>query len=167
MKLALKDPMVVFARAKGQNGAVREVRSVLDFNSPYCVIFSKDALRLGYPEAAMRPRDWQKTHPDKVPYVLDFRGIERTILVSLAEVSLGSLVATNVDAIVIESDLGRMLPVDLILGRSFLNSFKLTVDARKGYLSLVGGVPARKLTGREVGTPEAFSHPELKAQKKR
>ena len=167
MKFPLKEPMFVFARMKGPNGIVREVRSILDFNSPFCVILSKDGVTLGYPEAAMRPRDWPKSHPDKVPYLLDFRGIERTILVKLPEVSLGRLVARDVDAIVIELDLHRMLPIDLILGHSFLKNFKVTLDARKGFLSLVGGVPARKLTGQAVGTPEAFSHPELKAQKER
>jgi len=137
MRFALQDPLLVFARVKGANGAVRELRSALDFNAPYCVIFSRDAIRLGFAEAALRPRDWQKSHPDKVPYLLDLRGIERSILFGLAEVSLGSLVAKDVETVVMEMDLTRMLPVDLILGRPFLKNFKLTVDARKGYVSLV------------------------------
>ena len=136
MRFALKEPMLVFARAKGPNGVVQELRALLDFNSPYCVMLSKDGLKLGYMEAAIRPRDWEKTHPDKVPYVLDFRGIERSVLVKLPEISIGKLVAKDVETIVIELDIPRMLPLDLILGRPFLRNFRLTFDARKGYLSL-------------------------------
>lgn len=136
MKFALKDPMLVYARVKGPNGKVRELSSILDFNSPYCVIFSKDAVSIGYPEAAVRPRDWQKTHPDRVPYVLDIRGIERSVMVTLSEVSLGRLVARNVSTIVLELDIPRMLPFDLILGRTFLKNFKLTLNVKAGSLSL-------------------------------
>lgn len=136
MRFALKDPMLVFARVKGPNGSVRELRSVLDLNSPFCVILSKDGVNLGHIEAAFRPRDWQKSHPQKVPYMLDFRGIERSILVKLSEVSIGNLVARGVDAIVLELDLQRMFPFELILGRTFLNNFKLTFDGKRGFLSL-------------------------------
>ncbi len=141
MKLLLADPMYVFARVKGPNGVVRELRAILDFNTPFCVMLSKDGVNLGYPEAALRPRDWEKSHPDRVPYIYDFRGIERSILVKLPEISLGRLTAKEVEAIVIELDLPRMLPVDLVLGRSFLTNFKLTLDWTKGYLTLAEPSP--------------------------
>jgi hypothetical protein len=137
MRFALKDPMLVFARVKGPNGRTRELRSVLDFNSPCCLIFPKDALRLGYPEAVIRPRDWQKTHPDRVVYFLDFRGIERTVLMKMSKISLGDLEATNVETGVYEVPLPHLLPFDLILGRSFLQNFKIRIDSEKGYISLV------------------------------
>ena len=121
---------------KGENGVVREVRAILDFNSPYCVMLSRDGLALGRSEAVLRPLDWQKTHPDKVPFILDFRGIERSILIKVPEISLGPLVARDVDAIVIDLDFQRLLPIDLILGRSFLANFRLVLDGAKGYLSL-------------------------------
>lgn len=136
MKFALKDPMTVFARAKGMNGAVRELKAVMDFNWPYCVISSKDGMALGYLEAALRARDWEKTHPDKVPYVQNFRGIERSILVNLPEVHLGNLVARDVGAIMLDMDLPLRVPIEMILGRSFLDNFKFTVDGRRGYISL-------------------------------
>lgn len=136
MKFPLKDPMIVFARVKGLNGKVREFSSVLDFNSPYCVIPPKHAVNTGYVEAAFRPRDWQKSHPNNVPYLIDLRGIERSILVKLSEVSIGELVAKDVGAVILELETPRMLPVDMVLGRTFLERFELTLDAKKGFLSL-------------------------------
>jgi hypothetical protein len=129
--------MVVYARVKGQNGKVRELSSVIDFNSPYCVVLvPRHAVNLGIIEAALRPRDLQKSHPNSVPYLLDLRGIERSILLKLPEVSLGKLVARSVDAVVLELGVPRMLPFDLVLGRSFLQNFKLTYDAKGGFLTL-------------------------------
>ena len=137
MKLPLKDPMLLYARVKGPNGKVRELSSILDFNSPYCVItIPKHAVNIGHIEAAFRPRDWQKSHPAKVPYFVDMRGIERSILVSMPEISVGSLVAKNVDTVILELGIPRMLNVDLILGRSFLDSFRLSLDAKAGLLHL-------------------------------
>jgi hypothetical protein len=116
---------------------VRELSAVLDFNSPYCVfLVPRHAVNLGFVETAFRPRDWQKSHPGSVPYLLDLRGIERSILIRVPEVSLGKLVAKSIDAVVLELGVPRMLPFDLILGRSFLQDFRLTVDAKAGFLSL-------------------------------
>lgn len=137
MKFHLEDPMIVFARVKGPNGHTRELKSVLDFNSPFCLIFAKDALGLGFPEAVIRPRDWQKTHPDRVVYVLDFRGIERTVLMKMPKISLGKMGVANVETGVYEVALPHTLPFDLILGRSFLENFRITIDSDKNYISMV------------------------------
>ncbi|MGA2665417.1 MAG: hypothetical protein ABSF83_10775 [Nitrososphaerales archaeon] len=136
LRLPLKTPMFLMARVEGPAGIKRELTTVLDPNFAYSVIFSRDAIDLGYPEAAMRPRELEKSHPERVPYILEFRGIERSVLVRLAKVSIGPVVARDVEALVIELDLARPLPVDLILGRTFLKDFRLTVDGKKGYLSL-------------------------------
>ena len=129
--------MILMSRVEGPEGAVtRELSTLLDPNFTYSVIFSRDAIDLGYPEAAFRPKEFEKTHPDRVPYVLEFRGIERSVLVKLAKVSIGTLSARDVDALIIELDLSRMIPVDLILGRTFLRHFKLSTDAEAGYMSL-------------------------------
>lgn len=146
MRFELKEPMTVFAKVKGPKGAVRELRAVLDFNIPFCIMFSRDLVKLGYPEAALRPKDWQRAHPMQVPYVLSFRGIERSILVKASEISVGNLTAKEVETIVIDLDLPRLVPVDLYLGRSFLNNFTLTVDGPAGFLSLVK--PRRSATTR-------------------
>ena len=70
------------------------------------------------------------------PGILNFSRIERSIQVDLPEISLGNLVAKNVGAVILELDLYRLLPVELILGRSFLDNFILALDAGNGRLSL-------------------------------
>ncbi len=128
--------MLTICRVKGTNGMVRELTSILDFNSEYCAMFSNDALALGYTEASFRPSHWQKTHPDKAPFILDFRGIERSILFTLKEVSVGRMAAENVDTVLIELGIPRLVPFDMIIGRSFLKNFKMTIDMKKSSLSL-------------------------------
>ena len=140
MKLPLKHPMLVSTRMEGTNGRVREVSAVLDFNSPYCVILAPDAIDLGYPEAANKAVDWQKIHPDRVPWFTSMRGIDRGVMVTLRKVSLGSLAAKNVDAVILELEHPRFITFEMVLGRTFLKNFKLTVDMKKGnngYLSLL------------------------------
>ena len=151
--------MFVFARLKGQNGVVRELRSVMDFNSPYCVIFSRDGLALGHLEAVLRPGDWRKVHPEKVPYMFGFRNLERAILLNISEVSLGRLVAKDVGAVILELDLPLRLPVEMILGRTFLDHFKMTYDATRGIVSLDPARPkaAKSRARRQAGGP-APSH---------
>ena len=129
--------MILMSRVEGPEGAVtRELSTLLDPNFAYSVIFSRDAIDLGYPEAAFRPKELEKGHPDRVPNVLEFRGIDRSVMVKLAKVSIGTLFARDVDALIIELDLARMIPVDLILGRTFLRHFKLSTDVKAGYMSL-------------------------------
>ncbi len=41
----------------------------------------------------MRPKEFEKSHPDRVRYVVEFRGLERSVMVRLAKVSIGKLVA--------------------------------------------------------------------------
>ncbi len=132
--------MLVSARIEGQNGRVRELSSVIDFNSPYCVVLFQDGIDLGYPEAANKAVSWGRIHPDRVPWFTTMRGIERGILVTLTKVSLGSLVSENVDAVVLELPHLPLHTFEMILGRTFLKNFKLTVDmnnGKDGYLSLL------------------------------
>jgi hypothetical protein len=140
MKFALKEPMLVSTRIEGQNGRVRELSAVLDFNSPYCVVLGADAIDLGYPEAANKHPDEQRIHPERVPWFTSMRGIDRGIMVTLRRVTLGGLTASNVDAVVLELEHPRFVTFEMILGRTFLKNFKLTVDMKKGqkgYLSLL------------------------------
>ncbi len=142
MKFELREPMTVFAKLKGPKGAVRELRALMDFNTSFCQMFTKDALQLGFTEGVLRPRDWQRIHPTQVPYIFGFRGIERGILMKMPEISVGRLTARDVDAMVTDLDLPRLLPVELILGRSFLDNFRLTVDGPEGTISLDAGKSA-------------------------
>lgn len=129
--------MILFSRVRGINGSVRELSSIIDFNSEYSVISSGDAIALGFNEGSVQPKYWRKSHPDKVPYILDIRGIERANIFTLPEVSLGLVTATNVDVAIIELGIPRAAPFDMILGRSFLKNFKFSVDMIKGYMTLV------------------------------
>ncbi len=159
MRFPLKDPMLISTRMEGPNGFVREVSAVLDFNSPYCMILGHDALVLGYSQAANRPGDHIRMYPDQVPSVASMRGIERGVKIPLKKVSIGPLVATDVDALVLEFGIPRTVTFDLILGRSFLKNFKLTVDmkdGKKGYLSLLP-------SGRRRPAPQVSGAPALPA----
>jgi len=136
VRFALKDPMLVSARVEGMRGIVRELSSVLDFNSPYCTILNQDAIDIGYPEAGNKHSDEERARPDRVPRFTGMSGIQRGIKVKLHKVSVGGLVARNVDAVVLELEHPRFITFDFVLGRSFLKNFKLTVDGKKRILSL-------------------------------
>ena len=157
MRFPMKQPMLVNARVEGKNGYVREVSAVLDINSPYCMILGHDALVLGYSQAANKPADHARMYPDEVPSVASLRGIERGVKIPLRKVSIGPLVATDVDALVFEFALPRTVTFDIILGRSFLKKFKLTVDmkdGKEGYLSLLPS--GRRRPTPQVATPSAL-----------
>ncbi|MCL5067430.1 MAG: hypothetical protein M1368_03640 [Thaumarchaeota archaeon] len=57
-------------------------------------------------------------------------------MVTLKKVSLGTLVAENVEAAILELEYPRLMISDAVLGRTFLKNFKLSVDVGKGSLSL-------------------------------
>ena len=137
MKFALKDPMLVNARVESQMGIVRELSSVLDFNSPYCIILRQDAIDMGYPEADMKPSGMERAHPDRVFRFATMAGIQRGLTVKLRKVSIGGLVVRDVDSLVLELEHPRFITFEFVLGRSFLKNFKMTVDIDKGYLSLL------------------------------
>jgi len=128
--------MILFARVKGKNGKVRELSTLLDFNSHYSWMLRKDGVDLGYPEVINRPEDYESVAMRRTPHVLSGRGLEQGILAQLNEVSIGMLTVKNVEAIALKLDIPLMLPIDLILGRNFLNNFKLVVDPIAGSLTL-------------------------------
>jgi predicted aspartyl protease len=128
--------MILMSRVEGPLGVVRELTSLLDPGFAYSVILSRDAIDIGYPNASIRPIELEKIRPDIAPQVLGLRGIERSVLVTLAKVSVGGLVAKNVDALVLELDLIRLLPFDLILGHTFLKNFIVTYDYGKRTLQM-------------------------------
>ena len=125
------------ARVKGRNGKTRELSAVFDANWPYCCLMKMDASQLGYIEVLNRPQEWASLRPDQVPTILDLRGMELCTIVSLGEVSVGSKVVKDVGAVVLELNAPQMIPVDLILGRTFLGRFKVTFDPGSRSVSLV------------------------------
>lgn len=128
--------MTVMGRVSGSNGRTRELSAMLDLAWHYSYILKMDALQLGYQEVAHRPQEWASLKPNQVPYILGMRGVEICTLIMLKEVSVGSMKANEVEAIVPEMETPPTIPVDLILGRSFLKNFKLTVVEKHGYFSL-------------------------------
>ncbi|MGI0092036.1 MAG: hypothetical protein ACREBS_10030 [Nitrososphaerales archaeon] len=136
MKFKIKDPMIMSARVKGKHNRVREISALLDFNCHHSWISRTDAVHLGYAEVDNRPEDYKSLAPKNTPEILTLRGLELGILVSLTEVSIGVLHAPYVDAFILALAPPLQLPVDLILGRSFLKNFKLVIDGKAGYLSL-------------------------------
>lgn len=100
------------------------------------MILGQDAVDLGYPQAANKHVDEERLHPERTPWFTSLVGIVRGIMVTFPKVSVGPIVARNVDAVVLEQEHPRMVVADMILGRSFLKDHKLTADLKKGYLEL-------------------------------
>ena len=128
MRFESSGPLVVFCRLKGPNGAVREVPAVIAPSFPYCVILKSDAARIGYPSVTSRPEDLRTTNPREVKLVITPRGIETSTVVKVSEISIGTLKAENVEALVMKAEFAQINPVGAFLGKSFLNHFKLEVD---------------------------------------
>jgi hypothetical protein len=130
--------MILVARVKGSNGRVRELSSAIDINHEYCSMYRKDAIDLGYQEDLNTSLDEiTRTKKEAVLVVLSFRGLEIGTLLNLQEVAVGNLVAKNVETVALKMDIPFMTPVDMILGRSFLRNFRLSVDPKNNYFSLV------------------------------
>ncbi len=136
LEFPLKDPMVIWCRVKGANTKVMELQCLLDYNFDYCYIGRQDASELGYPEATLPHGSWMEFRPDKAPMVLGMRGVERSIQITLKEISIGTLSVNDVDAVVLEFDHPPTSPYDVVLGRTFLNSFSLEIDPKAGVLRL-------------------------------
>ena len=126
----------IFCRVKGPTDKVRELSAILDYNFHYNVIFGRDVLELGYKVASIPHKEREKKEADRVPYVIDLRGILRGSIVTLKEVSLGTFVFKNVDAILLELDIPQFVPVDLILGRPFFDNFRFELDLNEKSLQL-------------------------------
>ena len=128
--------MLVSARVESQQRVVRELGAVFDFNSPYCIILGQDAIDMGYPRAANRFSDEERDHPELTPRFTTMSGIQRGMKLSLRKVTVGGLVARNVDAVTLELEHPRFITFEFLLGRSFLKNFKMTVDIKKKFISL-------------------------------
>lgn len=128
--------MLVMCRIGGTVNRTRELTALVDFNSTYCMIFAHDAVFLGYSDVANRAREWREVFPHKTPYLTSFRGVERGILIKLKQVSIGPLSAEDVGAVSLEFEPSTLLPCDFILGRSFLDKFKVTYDGRAKSLTI-------------------------------
>jgi hypothetical protein len=136
MKFKTSGPLMVYCRLMGPTGRVREVPAILEPSFDTCLVLRGDAVQLGYPSVTYRPEDWQDTSPTEVSMVISIKGVELGTFLKLKEVSIGSLKAENVEAVVTKAEFPGMIHAAAFLGRSFLKHFKLEVDPKTNTFSL-------------------------------
>ena len=112
----------------GMGGRTKELSCIIDPHFRYCAINKIDAVSLGYGQLGYKPEDWANFKKNEAPIVLSLRGLERTILFKMNEVSVGSFVAKDVDTVVFSLNIPPLVPIDAILGQSFLENRKITFD---------------------------------------
>jgi hypothetical protein len=159
MRLRWREPFIVFCRVRGRRDLTRELSALIDPNYTYCCIRRQDAVDLGYLEAGLDPRDYEALRPDRVYHFIGTtpRGLDRAIVVSLAEVSLGRYSVREVEAAVLGLDLPTTAPVDMVLGLSFLRHFRVVIDPPSGYVSIT---PSRRpLPSRLEASPRPHTSP--------
>ena len=128
LKIAPGKPILFFIHIKGPKGS-REMRAVLDTGSQCSVISVQDARLLGY-DAFL---DRESFPGVGTVAVSQLQSIETDDIV-LQEVSVGDLVAHDVRCL--PYALNWVGGLDVILGLSFLQHFKTTIDYGTGYLTI-------------------------------
>ena len=102
----------------------RLIKMALDTGATFCLIPLEFAQYLKI--------DIEK--PEKRIKMMTAEGRCEVPLVTLRSISISDKTATNVKTVV--HDLPENSHVDGLLGLSFLNNFKLTIDFRNGYLEI-------------------------------
>ena len=128
IRISKENPITFFVRVKGPRG-IRELRAVLSTGSSLCTIPSTDAREIGY-EAFYDPL---MDSGDGI-YTISQTGIMDLGGIMLEEVVVAGLSAANVPAVACQ--LPRLGGIDMILGLSFLNRFKTTLDYESGWLTI-------------------------------
>lgn len=128
LKIIPDRPIMLFMRIKGRKG-IREYQAVLDTGSVYSIIPLQDARDLGY-DAYCDPA----SDPGLGTLAVTKSGIIEADEIELEEVSVADLVARNVKTLAY--NLPKTGKVEAVLGLSFLNNFKTTIDYNKGYLTI-------------------------------
>lgn len=137
LKFKIGKPLQVFCRLSGPADCVREVNMAVDPNYEFCCLTKQDAALIGYPSVTQKPTELVSIQgAEVVPTIIDMRGMELGTKIILKRMSVGSLDAYDVEAVVLKMELPTMFPVGGVLGRSFLQKFKLTVDYKSGYFTL-------------------------------
>lgn len=136
MKFKIRDPMRITVRVEGKAKRVREISAILDFNTHLSWILRLDAMHLGYNEVSNKPEDYRTIAASVVPEVLTMRGLEAGIVINLTKISIGNLSVGDIKAFILPQDIPRLVPFDMVLGRSFMNRFKTVIDPKAGYLTL-------------------------------
>ena len=128
IKISAEEPIVFFIRVKGPKGT-REFRAVLDTGATDCLVPLQDARALGY-DAYFDPFTRVGVGVTGVAKTDIFETDE----IILEEVAVADLVAKNVKAMTHE--LPRSSGVEGVVGNSFLQYFKTTLNFKEGYLTI-------------------------------
>ncbi len=121
----------MFVRLKGKNGYIIEYRAVLNPVSDYSVLPKVDAYKLGYTEAGYT--EFLTRPPNLVSFATG-NGLFEGPLIKILEASVGPISLQRVDFIAF--DMNQQTGCDVVLGKSFLQSLRLSIDYRNKKFSL-------------------------------
>ena len=121
-------PLTLFVRIKGPV-CTREFRALIDTGSDMCMIPLYDARDMGM-ENHYDPN--MGSNPDYMRICSNCYFEAETLI--MEKVMIGDIEAENVEFV--SWTLPRDGGIDVILGRSFLKHFKLTVDYKEGFMTI-------------------------------
>jgi predicted aspartyl protease len=113
-------------KLKGRNGFTREYRAVLSSASAYSFLPKVDAFRLGYTETAYTEI---VTRPPNLVSVATGNGLLEGVLIRIAEASVGRITVSQVDFLAF--DINQHAACDVVLGKSFLQTLRFSIDYLK------------------------------------
>ena len=128
IKINPDQTITLFVQVKGPRGT-REFRAAVDTGCTDCIIPLQDARNLGY-NAVFEPF----TRTGEGQLAISTTDIYETDEISLQEVRIGELVATNVMAMTRE--LPRLAGIEGVVGVSFLRHFNVHFNFGEGYLEI-------------------------------
>lgn len=126
MRYSFSDLPTVYVRVTGLNGKKAELRAIVSTGATECMISTKDAVSLGYRflhDLQLHSHIGMKSAVT-AGYLVDMPPI------TLKEVALGDLSATDVEALAY--DVPDIAGIDVVLGASFLRHFNLTFNFKDG-----------------------------------
>jgi predicted aspartyl protease len=121
----------LFVQVFGESGKMRELMAVIDPASVDVVIPRVDALHLGYPAYLDLAADKQSLN---VTLGLTLSSLIEVAEFPLAELRVGEISLKGVSAVAYDTPL--QAGVDVILGCSFLERFRTTIDYERKLLTL-------------------------------
>jgi predicted aspartyl protease len=128
VKIDPDEPITLFVQLKGPRGT-REFRAVVDTGCIECIVPLQDARNLGY-NAVFEP--FTRTGDGQL--AISTTDIYETDEITLEQLTIGNLVATNVKALT--KELPRLAGIEGVLGVSFLRNFNLYFNFAEGYLEI-------------------------------
>jgi hypothetical protein len=127
-------PITCFIRVLGVNGRIREYLAALSLTSRYCVMRRGDAARLGYvqPEQTI-------PFPDNLVVVGGVGGLLEYELIKV-DMALGAIRRQGVETLLV--DLPEVMGVDMVVGSSFFEGLRATIDYEKKVVLIERAAPS-------------------------